>query len=370
MKTFPIIFSDKEEAIDKIVIIVIIFFHQNGRINAWTNIQSHCKLFCSGPMKSLLFSSLFYFAIIVSILFFRLHHCSFPSIMNNPHASLATLVLPVPQNPPGLADIANIVHHRERVAKRKLDDPTAVSDELFGSIMVEQHRVKLDSHFIFLFHVELIMNNFIQIINAVAAPEIAPAWFTNALAAALAPLNAKIDNMSTRMGNLGCCKNDDVVTPPTPTPEGNNPLPPNAPTTIGQLKALTGADLTVMENYYGLAHDGTEGQRRNFIMRKYGIIFSGIVETIESLSTRMGNSGCCEDNDVVTPPTEGNNPLPPNAPTTIGQLKALTGANLTAMLNYYGLPCTGKAGEKRKRVMRKYGVHFTYATSTTLQKIN
>jgi hypothetical protein len=55
MTTFPVVFTEakwsKEDDIDKIVIIVIIFFHQNGRINAWTDIQSYCKLFCSGPMN-------------------------------------------------------------------------------------------------------------------------------------------------------------------------------------------------------------------------------------------------------------------------------------------------------------------------------
>lgn len=58
-----------------------------------------------------------------------------------PYAGMSPLTVPVASNPPVLADVTNIVQHCRRVAKRKRDDPTSVSDNELAAVVLEKHRV-------------------------------------------------------------------------------------------------------------------------------------------------------------------------------------------------------------------------------------
>lgn len=58
-----------------------------------------------------------------------------------PYAALSGLIPPNPQNPPVLADITNASIHRHRLAKRKLEESTCVTDDEYANAVVREHRV-------------------------------------------------------------------------------------------------------------------------------------------------------------------------------------------------------------------------------------
>ncbi len=101
---------------------------------------------------------------------------------------------------------------------------------------------------------------------------IAPPWFGPAmqaiLAPAMAPINNRLDNMEIRQENSTSFFDTDGVRPPMVHP---NPVPNESPSTIGELKTLTGHSLTQMENYYAMPHTGTISERRRRLSKHYGV---------------------------------------------------------------------------------------------------
>eukprot|EP01031_Cornospumella_fuschlensis_P028121 gene28121-33956_t len=62
------------------------------------------------------------------------------------------------------------------------------------------------------------------------------------------------DNVNARLYNASAAFHSDTLTPP---PYGGQLVPGNFPTTFSGILALSAAELTVVENYYGLGHAGT-----------------------------------------------------------------------------------------------------------------
>lgn len=58
---------------------------------------------------------------------------------------------PVAALPPTLADITNIVMHRERALKRKREDPIAVPDQVISNIVIQEHLVSNPHSFLTVF---------------------------------------------------------------------------------------------------------------------------------------------------------------------------------------------------------------------------
>lgn len=55
------------------------------------------------------------------------------------------LVAPVVTIPPVLGDVANIALHRQRVVKRKLEEPLAISDDDVANVIIAEHAVSVFS---------------------------------------------------------------------------------------------------------------------------------------------------------------------------------------------------------------------------------
>lgn len=66
--------------------------------------------------------------------------------------------------------------------------------------------------------------------------------------------------------------NNTLFVPPSQVPENANQPPPEVcPRTFGSLLALDGADLSTVETYFGLGHDGLLVDRRNRVVLEYGL---------------------------------------------------------------------------------------------------
>jgi hypothetical protein len=65
--------------------------------------------------------------------------------------------------------------------------------------------------------------------------------------------------------------------------------------------------------------------------------------------------------DLLRPPPAGlpNQPVPPELPTTLADLRNLQAPELDVALAYYGLQATGTFEDQRERVKRAYGVIAT-----------
>lgn len=95
------------------------------------------------------------------------------------------------------------------------------------------------------------------------------------MAAALQPIttmldgiDARLDRMEAKQGNASKCDDADVLVPPK---RGNADPPLEAPRTIAALKAIDVNNLTIVENYYGLPHNGTLSHRKKQLGKEYGM---------------------------------------------------------------------------------------------------
>eukprot|EP01033_Poteriospumella_lacustris_P012506 gene12506-8941_t len=180
------------------------------------------------------------------------------------------LVAPVVTIPPVLGDVANIALHRQRVVKRKLEEPLAISDDDVANVIIAEHAV----------------------VQNVGGAQVAPPWFAPAMAAALenalAPLQvgiatlqkdvtairADVATLQTDVVNLTARSNNSLsvadTDPLLPVAVGGVP-PANFPADIAALRSLSGAPLHDLEDYYGLPHDHSEGRRRFRLAKKLGV---------------------------------------------------------------------------------------------------
>lgn len=214
--------------------------------------------------------------------------------MNTPNLKFnSQLVAPVVAIPPVLGDVTNIALHRQRVVKRKLEEPLAITDDDVANAVIAEHAVSVLSLFAevgpnsnpnpfaafsysysyFLFKTQVVQN--------VSGAQVAPPWFAPAIAAALAPLQdgiatlqndvtairADMANLTARSYNALSVADTD---PLLPVVVGGVP-PANFPVTIAALRSLSGAPLHNLETYYGLPHDQILARRRFRLAKRLGI---------------------------------------------------------------------------------------------------
>eukprot|EP00977_Amphora_coffeiformis_P004519 scaffold970_cov187-Amphora_coffeaeformis.AAC.4 len=93
---------------------------------------------------------------------------------------------------------------------------------------------------------------YLQKVTSALPPEVAvdgaPAWFANAMAVVMAPINAKLQNMAARQENAVVQHHSDALQPLC-NADGNTP--PNFPATYGDLNALTDAQRAQLLQFYG-----------------------------------------------------------------------------------------------------------------------
>ena len=112
----------------------------------------------------------------------------------------------------------------------------------------------------------------------------APPWFAPAVAAAVAAavaprldlIDARLDGIDARLDrvdvrsqaadarsqNSGCRRETDRLMPLPSTVALGAPIPAAFPANLGTLQGLNGAQLTILENFYGLPGGGTVRRRR------------------------------------------------------------------------------------------------------------
>jgi hypothetical protein len=93
-----------------------------------------------------------------------------------------------------------------------------------------------------------------------------------------------------------------------------------------------------------------------------------ILVRISAIEAKQHNAHSYEDNDVLIPPMQGDQPPPAEAPTTVAALYALSAASLNQLETYYGLPHTDTLQVRRRRLARAYGVLFAVKTSIEIRR--
>ena len=105
--------------------------------------------------------------------------------------------------------------------------------------------------------------------TAAAAGEwVAPSWFGPAMAAASAPIEARLDNIEARQANSVA---SDSTDPLHALRDNQGNLPQGFPATLADLVNLTGPELTALLNFYGLANPLCVEDRRQCLKKHIGL---------------------------------------------------------------------------------------------------
>ncbi len=82
--------------------------------------------------------------------------------------------------------------------------------------------------------------------------------------------------------------------------------------------------------------------------------------SLNDLSIKLSNGLTCFDNDLLTPPSNGIDPLPDGFPATVLEIRTLeAGEYLSAIENYYNLNHGGLIQTRRRRVAFAYGAKIS-----------
>lgn len=110
--------------------------------------------------------------------------------------------------------------------------------------------------------------NMTQLVQSVAGDAVAPPWFAGAMAAALAPIESRLQNVEIKLHNVLAVDDEDEIRPPKCGP--HDPAV-DFPTTVRGIRELTvGGLLSRIETYYQLPHTGTLEARRKRVAKTYG----------------------------------------------------------------------------------------------------